>query len=189
MEEKYIEHLKICVEATTGKKIKTPKDFTYLSEQIFNRLHIMLSPTTLKRLWGYLNEDNKPRISTLSIISQFVGYRNWENFCESAATESSLQSNLILSRKISSYSLKKGQQICVTWLPDRKCIFECLGEQTFTVISSINSKLDIGDTFECSIFIEGEPLYLDKLKHKEYSNISYIAGKKEGIRFEILESL
>lgn len=186
MEIEYIERLKICVEETIGKKLKTPKDFTNLSEQIFNRLHIMLSPTTLKRLWGYLNEDNKPRISTLSIISQFVGYRDWENFCESDFSSSSLQSNIILSRKISTYSLEKGQQICVTWLPDRKCIFEYLGELTFLVVDSINSKLEKGDTFQCSIFIEGEALYLDKLKHKRYTDVSYIAGKNEGIRFEIL---
>ena len=136
MEIEYIERLKICIEETIGKKLKTPKDFTNLSEQIFTRLHIMLSPTTLKRLWGYLNEDKRPRMSTLSIISQFAGYRDWE--------------------------------------------------LTFLVVDSINSKLEKGDTFQCSIFIEGEPLYLDKLKHKRYTDVSYIAGKNEGIRFEIL---
>lgn len=112
MEIEYIERLKICVEETIGKKLKTPKDFTNLSEQIFTRLHIMLSPTTLKRLWGYLNEDNRPRMSTLSIISQFAGYRDWENFCETGFINSSLQSNIILKKDFNLFIGERPTDLC-----------------------------------------------------------------------------
>lgn len=57
----------------------------------------------------------------------------------------------------------------------------------FTVLDSKNAKIQTGDTFNCSIFIEGEPMYVDNLVHQNYKGISYIAGKKDGIRFELME--
>lgn len=62
--------------------MKTPKDFEYLSECIFEKFHEKISPTTLKRLWGYLPESTTPRKSTLDILSMFVGYDNWKDFCK-----------------------------------------------------------------------------------------------------------
>ena len=67
--------------------MRTPKDFDYLSEQIFAKVHQTVSPTTLKRMWGYLSETAAPRLSTLNILSQFIGYDNWDAFCKSESTE------------------------------------------------------------------------------------------------------
>lgn len=184
--QKQVEILKENIENMAGKKMHGPKDFDNLSAQIFNRLKIMISPTTLKRLWGYLNEGGTPRESTLSILSQFAGYRDWKDFCANSCN-GTVQSNLIISRKLSTYSLNKGDRITITWLPDRQCTIEYTGGLNFTVLESRNAKIEQGDTFDCSIFIEGEPLYIDNLKHDKYTGISYVAGKKDGIRFELLE--
>ena len=70
------------VEARIGRKIQTPKDFEFLSEQIFDSLHQHISPTTLKRLWGYLPEPSEPRLSTLNLLSKFADYDSWETFCK-----------------------------------------------------------------------------------------------------------
>ncbi len=70
------------VEQSVGRKMKTPKDFDFLAEQIFNKLHEQLSSTTLKRVWGYLTETSVPRKSTLDILAQFVDYEDWEHFCQ-----------------------------------------------------------------------------------------------------------
>ena len=83
-DEKLIQQLKISIEQMVNKKMNTPKNFDFLSEEIFARLNVMVSATTLKRLWGYLNEGNTPRISTLTILAQFAGYRDWDSFAESA---------------------------------------------------------------------------------------------------------
>ena len=58
----------------------------------------------------------------------------------------------------------------------------------YEVLDSQNSKLQVGDTFHCSIFIEGEPLFLDKLSHGTYQNIAYVAGKKDGVHFELIKN-
>lgn len=185
--DKQIDKLKEEVETMLGKKVNGPKDFSNLSEQIFNRLKIVISPTTLKRLWGYLNEGGSPRKSTLTILAQFIGYRDWNNFCNSPKDNNAVQSNLILSRKISALALSKGDKLKITWRPDRYCIISYNGNLNFTVLESRNAKIQTGDTFDCSIFIEGEPMYADNLIHENYKGISYIAGKKDGIRFELLK--
>lgn len=182
-----INELKEGIETMLGKKVKGPKDFNNLSDEIFNRLKIIISSTTLKRLWGYLNEGGKPRESTLTILAQFIGYRDWNDFCSSPKDQSIIQSNFILSRKLSALSLSKGNKLKITWLPDRYCIISYNGNMNFTVLDSKNAKIQTGDTFNCSIFIEGEPMYVDNLVHQNYKGISYIAGKKDGIRFELME--
>ena len=48
------------VEAAIGRKLATPKDFDFLRNQIFSRLHIFISATTLKRIWGYLPDNVAP---------------------------------------------------------------------------------------------------------------------------------
>ena len=60
--------------------MRTPKDFDFLSEQIFKQLHQHISTSTLKRLWGYLPGSENPRTSTLDLLAQFVGYADWQDF-------------------------------------------------------------------------------------------------------------
>ena len=81
-QEKTLAKLRESVEGVVERKMKTPKDFEFLSECIFEKFHERISPTTLKRLWGYLSETTTPRKSTLDILSMFVGYDNWKKFTE-----------------------------------------------------------------------------------------------------------
>jgi len=90
-QEKALAKLRESVEGVVERKMKTPKDFEFLSECIFEKFHERISPTTLKRFWGYLSETTTPRKSTLDILSMFVGYDNWKNFCR-AYTESTEKS-------------------------------------------------------------------------------------------------
>ena len=81
-QEQALAKLRDKIEETIGRKMKTPKDFDFLSEQVFEKLHETVSATTLKRIWGYLSETSVPRISTLDILSQYVGYTDWASFME-----------------------------------------------------------------------------------------------------------
>ena len=79
--------LREAVEQKVGRKISTPKDFTFLSEHIFEEIHISISPTTLKRIWGYVQNANTFRSSSLNTLAVFVGYQDWDNFLASAEKE------------------------------------------------------------------------------------------------------
>ncbi|EZH75595.1 hypothetical protein ATO12_02070 [Aquimarina atlantica] len=54
--------------------------FIELSESIQQSTGILLSPTTLKRVWGKVKYKSAPSISTLNTLSQFAGYANWRDF-------------------------------------------------------------------------------------------------------------
>ena len=75
------------VEKKAGRKMMTPKDFDFLSESIFEEIHTRISPSTLKRIWGYLQNDNTPRSTSLNILANYVGYDDWDSFMASAEKE------------------------------------------------------------------------------------------------------
>ena len=85
-QEQNIQRLREAIEVAVGRRMQTPKDFDFLSEMIFDKTRQHISPTTLKRLWGYLSEPAAPRISTLNLLAQFVGYDSWEVFCNEEKT-------------------------------------------------------------------------------------------------------
>ena len=76
--------LRTDIETALKKKLQTPKDFEFLRERIYARLHILVSRTTLMRLWGYVDEDVKPRKATLDILSHFLGYEDWDAYCQNS---------------------------------------------------------------------------------------------------------
>ncbi len=84
---KTIKYLCEAVEKAVDREMRTPKDFKFLADCIFEKLHETVSPTTLKRMWGYLSEPVTPRLSTLDILSQFVGYSSWSDFCKTEVPE------------------------------------------------------------------------------------------------------
>ena len=183
-----IHNLRLDIETSFNKKMLTPKDFDLLRERIYARLHILVSRTTLMRIWGYVDEGVEPRQSTLSVLAQFLGYKDYEEYCNNALLPKEQQSSPVMSRRLSvEKELHFGEHICLTWQPDRECELEYLGERGFRVMASKNTRLHEGDTFECSLIVEGEPLYLDNLKQGAMPAIAYVCGKKTGVWYEFMK--
>lgn len=184
----FIEKLCSEVEKSLGRSIKAPKDFEYLRQNIYSRVNILLSASTLMRVWGYINEDVEPRVSTLDTLSRFVGFKDYAAFAKSIAAGKELESNPVYNRSLKvATDLRTGDVVRLTWLPDRVCVVEYTGSLNFRIIEAQNTRLRQGDTFQTSIIIEGEPLYLDNLCQKDSgAPIAYICGKKNGINFEII---
>lgn len=55
-------------------------DFMDLSEKIFAKTGVLLSNTTLKRLWGKLKYDSLPTPNTLNVLAKYLDYENWRAF-------------------------------------------------------------------------------------------------------------
>ena len=83
-QEQLFENLRLAIEEAVGRKMKTPRDFGFLAEAIFEKLHQSVSPSTLKRFWGYLPQYSTTRTSTLDILAQFIDYEDWDAFCREA---------------------------------------------------------------------------------------------------------
>ncbi|WP_422859953.1 hypothetical protein ACOKFD_03305 [Flagellimonas sp. S174] len=54
--------------------------FVELSERIQQETKVLLSPVTLKRVWGRITYSGAPSITTLNTLAQFSGFENWRDF-------------------------------------------------------------------------------------------------------------
>lgn len=181
---------KLCqtVEEAVGHPLRSPRDFSQLNDDIFMRTHEFVSASTLMRLWGYIESDIKPRVHTLNILSRFVGYRDWEDFC--AADIEGRQSSVVICRRLNvSTDLVEGQMVLLRWLPNRECLIRYLGNLYFEVEHSENTQLKKGTTFLCPLIIEGEPLYLDDVRQANIPASGYVCGKRNGVKFTLQQGL
>lgn len=181
------EFKKLCaaVEHEAGTSMQTPTDFEWLSEKVEARTREHLSASTLMRLWGY-RQGVTPRRATLDVLARYLGYADYVTFGSwTPADADDPQSDGVLARHLRRDELKAGEQVELTWLPDRRCVVELRRDGRFEVLEAEATKLCVGDTFNCELFIEGEPLYLSQLIHEGQQPMVYVVGKKDGIRFEV----
>ena len=89
--EQILQQLRQGVEEAIDTKMRTPKDFDTLSERIYRKTHKRVSSSTLKRFWGYLSSVSVPRLSTLDILAQFIGYADYESFCHTCEEDHLVQ--------------------------------------------------------------------------------------------------
>lgn len=179
--------IKEAVAKTAGRELKTPRDFDYLSMRIFDTTKSVVSPTTLKRFWGYLKNENNviPRLSTLDILSRFVGYSDWNSYCQSSYGINDVDSDFINNPTLYTTSLQCGDEVKLQWKPDRQVIIRYEGHNQFTVMQSTNSKLMVGDNFHCGYFIQNEPLHLTCLVRNGCKPSNYVCGRLGGIHYEL----
>ena len=177
--------LRMDIEREVKRKIRTPYDFEFLAGVIWERLHENLSPTTLKRLWGYIDGADTTRRTTLCLLAQFLGFADWETYLASLATRTDIESAAFEGEGIHIDDLQKGDRVEVTWLPNRRCVFRYEGEAHFVVEESENAKLHVGDTFDTACFLIGKPMYLDNVQRNNIQcmkeGFSYVAGSKHGL--------
>ena len=169
------------IEQHLGLTLHTPTDFQLLIQRIWNEQHTILSLSTIKRLWGYIDSSVRPRISTLNTLSQFLGHTDWNAYLAALELRSETESDLFKREGISLKDLAINDLVQVSWLPNRQCTFRYLGCNRFEVLESIHAKLQVGDTFETIAFIIGKPMYLDHIQRQDGTKTSYVAGKKNGL--------
>ena len=174
-----ISELKQQIEESVGRKMKTSNDFIFLSGTIWERTHENLSSSTLKRLWGYVDGLDTTRDSTLDILSRFLGFNDWDGFISHINQNNG--SDQVQTKHIKTDDLSVGDSLFVSWKPDRRCTFRYLGDYCFIVEQAENSKLKVGNTFRCGLFILGEPLYLNDLVQGNNPPVAFVIGNKDGL--------
>lgn len=181
--------LRDAVEKVINRKMMTPRDFDFLAMRIYDVTHTQLSPTTLKRFWNYIDKDkmNIPRLFTLSTLALFAGYKDWNVFCVMLDVKDKSNSDFVRSQQLYATSLKVGDCVRLMWSPNRCIVVKYMGEDMFEVVASQNSKLMEKDRFCCGCFIDGEPLYLNRLVRADEVIGAYVCGQEDGVKF-ILEN-
>lgn len=177
-----IERLKEAIVEKYGSPLETEKDYSLLSEAIgdyalnHGNKADSVSASTLKRLFGYMRDHFSPSVTTLNILSRYVGFSDFHSFLNG------LQSDEVISKHIAAESLAIGEEITLGWEPSRTMTIRHEGNSQFTVIKSEGTRIVIGSKFHCAVIISGEPLILtDLLLPKAKEPIIYIIGKKSGV--------
>ena len=172
-----LQFLKDEVARTFGSRLQTATDFDALSEAIETRIGALISTSTLKRLWGYVRPQAKPRMSTLDLLSRYCGRGSYAVLC----AELRDTSGFITTNHLDSASLVPGAQVQLQWMPDRIVLARYLGDRRFCVLDGGSSKLRGGDEFEASSFLMGHPLYLDAIIRNGKALPPYVAGRSGGL--------
>lgn len=177
------------IEDVTGRKMQTPKDFDLLAVRIYERTNILLSVSTLKRFWGYVAKDDEGRgemrQTTLNVFATYVGFADWDAFCNRKDSGEIETSNLFYGQKqVTTDKLQPGDTLTIMWKPDRCVTVRYSGNDVWVVTESRNSKLSVGDTFKCHLFVEHQPLVLADLVHDGLPPCGYVCGKTGGITFQ-----
>ncbi len=75
--------------------------FESLSELIYEKTKVNLSPLTLKRLWGKTKYDSNPSINTLDTLVKFLDYEDWIDYqCNQNRKIVDLKYNYLKNKKV-----------------------------------------------------------------------------------------
>lgn len=176
-----IEELKRLVTEKYGKGINTTTDFEEFSFYLQRKLNKKVSASTLKRLWGYVNDVHKPRVVTLDILAEYLGYHDFSTFCGFLKSSSKYNSSFFEAKQVTSNRLKDGAEIRIGWSPNRLVSLRYIGNSQFEVLESHNSKLQKGDKFITGCFILGQPLYLPFIERDGLHTPPFVAGRNGGL--------
>ncbi|MCX2474155.1 hypothetical protein OQZ33_07420 [Pedobacter sp. MC2016-05] len=75
----------------SGLKNIDPSHCKLISEYIFQETKNYVSETTIKRFFGFANTQHKFSLFTLSSLSQYIGYSDWNTFCKEKETQVSAE--------------------------------------------------------------------------------------------------
>lgn len=176
-----IKCLRSDLEQRVGQQLQSPADFQLLIQQIWEKNHAVLSLSTIKRLWGYVESNGAPRLSTLNTLAKFLDFADWNAYLVALEQRGGTESAMFTGEGIHTADLQAGDRIAVAWQPNRQCTFRYLGDNQFVVEDSENAKLQRGTIFSAARFMIGQPMYLDNILLADGSRTSYVAGKRNGL--------
>ncbi len=184
-----LHYLLVQVEKRYGRRVATSTDFEALSVFIEHETGELISASTLKRLWGYVSSHPTPRKDPLDILCRFIGHRDFRVFCDSLKSTDAFASNFLTDNVICSDELAEGTMVTIGWSPNRIVTLKSLGNSTFEVLSSENSKLLPGDRFEVLHLMKGYPLFIPRILRGSAFTPAYIAGYDDGLTLLRVEDL
>lgn len=133
------------VEEKSGMTARTSRDFEILAEIITESGAGYVSASTLKRIWGYVEDNGGKHVATLDVLARYAEYpRGFNEFKKKIETRYQIESGYNSKRVLDVLALEPGRLVEVEWLPDRKIQLRNEGECVLEVVASHNSKLEVG---------------------------------------------
>lgn len=132
------------IKQKSGLNFEMVKDFEAFGEMIYETTGRRLGVTTLKRLFGNIDDERKPILYTLNTLALYLGFSSWEEYNNKHSFDSDYDYN---DDTVYISQLMPDTIINVTYL-DRNVIFRVIQHDAIKALrveSSVNSSLQIGD--------------------------------------------
>lgn len=156
------------IEEKLGKKLRYTSDYDALSYDIERITRQRISTNTLKRLLGCIQSVQEPRLFTLDVIAQYLGYENWDVYILSLGKDDSsgfnqLEADGECCQEIVAESLSQGDKVEFQYYHNHKVVLEYTENRTFLVADSTNCKLQTDDIVEIKNFFLNYPLFVNDI--------------------------
>ncbi len=177
------------IEAKLGKCLRYPSDFEQLAYDIERTTKQRISTNTLKRLLGSIESVREPRLFTLDVVAQYLGYANWDIYIMSMSKDGisehqsmdTIETHIL--NEVTVKDLSIGTKVEFHYYPDRKIVLEYRDNNKFKVVGSTNSKLKIDDIVEVNNFQLNYPLIINCVFRNGVNVGRFTAGKISGLTF------
>lgn len=182
------EHIFKLIEKHSGRAVTRSTDCEFIALDIESVTGEHIGVNTIKRLLGFIDDERQPRKTTLDIIARYLGCNTWE---EMMGREDSLMSSAFVPGKrkeVMVRDLEVGKRVRISYRPNRVITIEYQGDYHFTVIESINSKLQAGDVLTLTHIIHQYPLLVSEVVRSGLSLGAFTAGNPYGITYSLLRS-
>lgn len=150
------------IKMKSGLPFDRASDFSTLATLIVDETKYTIGVTTLKRLFGYIEDSRETNQSTLNIIARYLNFNSWEEYANSFRMDSSWN---VDTDTIWIDNLIEGTIVEVAYL-NRSVSFEVVlleGQKVLKVIRAENSSLHLGDLAYIDRLRKGECLEARKV--------------------------
>lgn len=160
----------------------TPSEFDEASLKIKKVIKMSFSPSSLKRLWGYVDYTNEPAKSTLNKLARYNGFPDYQTFIASLSADTADDSGFLEDSLISTDRIAAGDRLALAWNDGKECLMLCIAPRRFRIEASKNIKLQEGDTLTLHIIGIGHPVYATDIVRCGEHISAYHGAKKGGLR-------
>ena len=143
------------IQARLGHAVRYPKDCDRLADHITEVCQAKISPSTLRRLMGFVDGMNEPRLYTLDVIAEYLGYKGWAELLASFEPAGGEPEPVI--ERLQPEQIKNGQIIQLTYEPCKVVEVRKVGE-TLQVVSANEKRLLLNDEVRFRLLVLHYPL-------------------------------
>jgi hypothetical protein len=144
------------LEERAGMRIRYSRDCDILSAKIFSECRCSISGSTLRRLLGFTKGTKEPRLYTLDVLANYLGFSTWDDMLIELTNGEKPEKKTLTELKTG--ALKPGERFRYTYKPSAVVEIEYIGKSKFKVLNAENSKLVVGDIFKAKIVSLHHPL-------------------------------
>ncbi|MCM1139331.1 MAG: hypothetical protein NC453_12245 [Muribaculum sp.] len=168
------------IEERFGRPVKCSADCESLATciEVVTKNHIGV--TTVKRMFGLVNEAPTPRGTTMDQIAQYLGYKDMKDMARMLGDASDI-SMFAAVDELDIEHLEPGTLIQISYDPQRLIVMDYMGDNWFIINESQNCKLQKGDKVRIFQLAKGFELLASEVIRDGQSLGPYHSAKDGGL--------